>query len=121
MHMPWEKALTARELQFELLTYLERTMTDSVLEAIPVQLQKPVRAGGVLYISRVRLFSVDQPRTIRVFQDRICCARDAVDILPKWARFVNGVINTPDLTPTAARDNFIRDAAANRSGKPSAK
>ena len=115
MHMPWEKAgLTRAELEYDLHTYLERTMTDSVLETIPVQLQEPVRAGGVLYISRVRLFGIDQPRTMRIFQDRMLLCEDAVDVLPKWARFVNGVINTPDLTPTAARDNFIRDAAADQ-------
>ncbi|WP_030926710.1 hypothetical protein [Streptomyces sp. NRRL S-646] len=34
---------------------------------------------------------------------------DQQDVLPQWARFVNGVINTRDLTPTAARDNFLRD------------
>src|SRR5690349_2277819 len=71
-----------------------------------------MRAEGVLYISRTRIFSIDQPRTMRVFQNRLLLCEDAVDVLPKWARFVNGVINTPDLTPTAARDNFIRDAAA---------
>lgn len=111
MHMPWEKAgLTEAELQWDLRVYLERTMSDSVLEAIPVRLTEPVRAEGVLYISRTRMFSIDQPRTMRIYQDRMLLCDDAADVLPKWARFVNGVLNTPDLTPTAARDNFIRNA-----------
>jgi len=115
MHMPWEKpGLSSAELRFDLHTYLERTMNEYVLETIPVRLREPVRAEGVLYISRVLVFSVDQPRTMRIFQNRMLLCEDAVDVLPKWARFVNGVINTPDLTPTAARDNFIRDAAADQ-------
>ncbi|MET8142143.1 ATP-binding protein [Sphaerisporangium sp. NPDC005288] len=115
MHMPWEKAgLTAAELERDLTTYLERTLADSVLEPIPVRLHTPVRAEGVLYISRIRLLSVDQPRTIRVFQNRMFLCENATDVLPQWARFVNGVINTPDLTPTAARDNFIRDEQADQ-------
>jgi molecular chaperone HtpG len=115
MHMPWEKAgLSAAELKVDLHIYLERTMSDRVLEAIPVLLHEPVRAEGVLYISRVRLVSVDQPRTMRIFLNRMFLCDNASDVLPKWARFVNGVLNTPDLTPTAARDNFLRDAAADR-------
>jgi len=115
MRMPWERAgLTPRELDLDLRIYLARTMTDSVLEAIPVKLTEPVRAEGVLYISRTRMFTVDQPRTMLIYQDRMLLCEDAADLLPEWARFVNGVLNTPDLTPTAARDNFIRNASADR-------
>ncbi|MEV4567666.1 ATP-binding protein [Nonomuraea sp. NPDC049419] len=115
MHMPWEKAgITEGELRFDLHAYLTKTMSDSVLEAIPVRLNEPVRVEGVLYISRTRLVNIDQPRTVRVFQNRMFLCENAADVLPTWARFVNGVINTPDLTPTAARDNFIRDEAAGR-------
>jgi len=115
MRMPWEKpGLTPGELRFDLHTYLQRTMSESVLETIPVRLKEPVRAEGVLYISRTLMFSIDQPRTMRIYQNRMLLCEDAADVLPKWARFVNGVINTPDLTPTAARDNFIRDAAADQ-------
>jgi molecular chaperone HtpG len=115
MRMPWEKpGLTPLELELELHFYLERTMTDSVLEVIPVKLTEPVRAEGVLYISRTRSISVNQRRTMRIYQDRMLLCDDGDDLLPEWARFVNGVLNTPDLTPTAARDNFIRNAVADQ-------
>lgn len=115
MHMPWEKSgLTPSELEYDCLTYLARTTPEGVLEAIPVRITEPVRVEGVLYITRYRLISVDQPRTMRVFQNRMFLCENAADILPQWARFVNGIINTPDLTPTAARDNFIRDETAER-------
>lgn len=110
MHMPWERGgLTSWELQDDLTFYVERTLNDRVLEVIPVQLRGPVHADGVLYITRDRLYNVDQPRTIRLFQRRMFLCEDQQDVLPQWARFVNGVINTRDLTPTAARDNFLRD------------
>jgi molecular chaperone HtpG len=32
-------------------------------------------------------------------------------LLPDWAEFVSGIIDTPILTPNAARDGFIRNAA----------
>ncbi|MFI6596734.1 ATP-binding protein [Nonomuraea sp. NPDC050536] len=110
MGMPWEKTgLTRQELQIDCHTYVQRTFNDLVLEAIPVRLEAPVRANGVLYISKTRVIDVDQPRTVRVFQNRMFLCENASDVLPQWARFVNGIIDTPDLTPTAARDNFIRD------------
>ncbi|KOU56873.1 hypothetical protein ADK57_40795 [Streptomyces sp. MMG1533] len=110
MHMPWERVgLTPEELSYDLRYYVERTLNDRVLEVIPVQLRGPVQAEGVLYITRDRFHTVDQPRTIRLFQRRMFLCENQQDILPQWARFINGVINTPDLTPTAARDNFLRD------------
>lgn len=115
MHMPWERAgLSPDELQYDSRLYLLRTVTEPVLEAIPIRITQPVRVDGVLYISRYRLIGVDQPRTVRVFQNRMFLCDNAADILPNWARFVNGIINTSDLTPTAARDNFLRDEAAER-------
>jgi len=113
MHMPWEKdGRSEQELRLDCLIYLEKTMRDSVLEAIPVQLSGQVNAGGVLYITRTRTLQIQAPRTVRIFQNRMFLCENVPEILPKWAIFVNGVINTPDLTPTAARDNFIRDDAA---------
>lgn len=115
MHMPWEKAgLDPNELEYDCRLYLLRTVNEPVLEAIPVKISSPVRVEGVLYISRYRLIGVDQPRNVRVFQNRMFLCDNAADILPNWARFVNGVINTPNLTPTAARDNFLRDEEATK-------
>lgn len=102
--------MSEEDRRFDCLVYLEKTMQDSVLEVIPFDLRSPVRAAGVLYISRIRTVQIEAPRTVRVFQNRMYLCENAPDILPKWAIFVNGVIDTPDLAPTAARDSFIRDA-----------
>jgi len=32
-----------------------------------------------------------------------------MSIAAEWARFVRGVVDCPDLQPTAARDNVLRD------------
>lgn len=110
MHMPWERGgLDPERLSYDLRYYVESTLNERVLEVIPVQLRGDVPAEGVLYITADRFYTVDQPRTIRVFQRRMFLCEDQPDLLPQWARFVNGVINTPGLTPTAARDNYLRD------------
>jgi molecular chaperone HtpG len=35
----------------------------------------------------------------------------AAEVLPEWAGFANAVIEAPDLSPTASREDIVRDAA----------
>jgi molecular chaperone HtpG len=108
MRMPWEAGRSADEIQIDCHIYLEKTMRDSVLEVVPLNLAGNVPAAGVLYITRTRAVQVEAPRTVRIFLNRMFLCENA-NILPKWAQFINGIINTTTLTPTAARDNFVRD------------
>jgi hypothetical protein len=116
MHMPWERGgASAKERALDCFMYLEKTMRDSVLETIPLDLRDDgLQAHGVLYISSARMMMIEPPRTVRVFQKRMFLCENAADLLPKWASFVNGIIDTPSLTPTAARDNFQRDETFSR-------
>lgn len=111
MRMPWERdGIIGKERALDCHAYLEKTMRDSVLETIPLDLrQDGLQAHGVLYISAARMVMIEAPRTVRVFLKRMFLCENAIDLLPKWASFVNGVIDTPSLIPTAARDNFQRD------------
>lgn len=112
MRMPWEHdGRPAEERQVDALAYLTKTMNDSVLEVMPFNLQAPVRAAGLLYLTRTRMVQVEAPRNVRIYQNRMFISDNIKEALPKWAAFVNGVIESPDLTPTAARDNLIRDNA----------
>jgi molecular chaperone HtpG len=105
--MPWEReALSASEMRLENMIYLERRMPDSVLEVIPV---KDTDVEGLLYITSTRVIGRDAPRTMRVFLKRMFLCDGAVDLLPQWASFVNGILNTTNLQPNAARDKYIED------------
>ena len=111
-HMPWERSgVPDPEMRRDCMIYLEMTMPDSVLEVIPVRENGEfgARVEGLLYITRTRVIGTDAPRTIRVFQKRMFLCEGAKELLPPWATFVNGILNTPDLSPNAARDNFTRD------------
>ncbi len=119
MVMPWERnGISESEMRFDSMIYLERTVPDSVLEVIPIDITDPAVGGvpalhaeGLLYITRTRLIATDAPRTVRVFLKRMFLCEEAKEILPPWARFVNGIINTSSLSPNAARDNFTRDSS----------
>ncbi len=110
--MPWERTgIADSEMRIDCLIYLEKTVPDSVLEVIPVREQGEhgVDAQGLLYITRTRVVGRDAPRTVRVFLKRMFLCEDAKELLPPWATFVNGILNTRDLKPNAARDNFARE------------
>jgi len=105
--MPWERGgLPESEQRLENFLYLEKRVPDNVLEVIPVNLQE---TQGLLYITKTRVIGTAMPRTVRVFLRRMYLCDGAVELLPPWAQFVNGIINTSSLEPNAARDNFMHD------------
>jgi HSP90 family molecular chaperone len=113
--MPWEQSgLTESERLHACHLYLEEKMPDRILEVIPFRLDNGVKASGVLYFTKTRAVGIEIPRSVRLYLRRMFLAENAPDLLPQWATFVNGIINAEDLTPTAARDNFIRDGAADQ-------
>lgn len=108
--MPWErKEISEDERDIDCRVYLEKNMPDSVLEVIPLDEVGDINISGVLYITRTRVIGRDTPRTIRVFQKRMFLCESTPEVLPRWAGFVNGIFNTSNLNPNAARDNFQRD------------
>lgn len=117
MVMPWERqGVSEAEMRFDSMIYLEKTVPDSVLEIIPIALHEPaghatpeLQAEGLLYITRTRVLAAEVPRTVRVFLKRMFLCEEAKEILPPWASFVNGILNTTSLSPNAARDNFTHD------------
>lgn len=110
--MPWERdGLSDDERDLDCKIYLAKTIRgDSLIETFPVRLEAPFKAGGILYISKMRTFGVRVPRNLRIYQDRMFVVNDA-ELLPPWAEFVSGIIETSGLTPNAARDGFIKNKA----------
>src|SRR4051794_28440500 len=115
--MRWERiGISSKKMRMAAMLYLERSVPDNVLEVIPIKLADAatenapaVFAEGLLYITSTRVLAREVPRTVRVFLKRMFLCEDAKEILPPWATFVNGIINTSSLLPNAARDNFTRD------------
>ncbi len=116
MIMPWERDGLNRETRDqETQIYLAKTMPDSALAIIDIDIADPGPTRGVLYISdRRSLPNHDQPPgRVRLYQQRMFLS-ETTDLLPPWARFVRGVIDTSAIIPTAARDNFVRNDTTDR-------
>ena len=69
------------------------------------------RVRGVLAISDRRIPDVNARGTVDVYINRMFVAAASRDVLPPWAKFLQGVVECNELTPNAARDNVVRNAA----------
>lgn len=111
--MPWERTYSSdEEKNLEYRLYLEKIVPDSVLEVIPLHIDEKepaIRAAGLLYITNYKQIAGTAPRTIRLFHKRMFVCENTPEVFPEWATFVNGIFNTSDLVPNAARDNFVRE------------
>jgi len=84
---------------------------DIPLEVIPVDIHDPCDVRGVLYITDRRLPISDGAGIVDIYQKRLFVCEGNRTILPPWAKFIRGVIDSPALNLTAARDSVQVDAA----------
>jgi len=69
------------------------------------------QVSGLLFIPMI---SPELPRDfgeLDIYISRMFIKANDNELLPRWARFVKGVINTPELTPTLSRAEIITDNA----------
>ncbi|MCP4693138.1 MAG: hypothetical protein GY859_34165 [Desulfobacterales bacterium] len=109
---PWHRTTWAGEEDYiqALENFLSERYPDFPLHVIPVDMASP-RAKGVLYVTNQRIPLVGTTGVVDIFQERMCIRLGDQELLPDWARFIKGVVDSPDLRPTAARDNVMKDGA----------
>lgn len=69
------------------------------------------RVEGVLAITDRRMPDVNARGIVDIYIKRMFIAAGNRDVLPPWAKFLQGALECDELTPNAARDNVIRNAA----------
>lgn len=111
--LPWDNAPEPGEsvdaVKSRYFEFIRERYSDIPLEVIEIDLPAPVRARGLLYISDDRIPDIQNAGDMEVMVKRVCITPRDPDFLPPWARFVSGIIESPDLNPNAARDGVIRD------------
>ncbi|HEX8190696.1 MAG TPA: ATP-binding protein [Pyrinomonadaceae bacterium] len=88
--------------------FLNRRYPDLILDVIPVEVSGEYEARGALFISDRGLPDINTAGTVDIYVRRMLIRAGDDSLLPPWAKFVRGVIDTPDLRPTAARDQVQR-------------
>jgi molecular chaperone HtpG len=70
--------------------------------------------SGLLFVPLIRHELSRHFGEVDIYISRMFIKANDKDLLPRWASFVKGVINTPDLTPTLSRGEIIADTAYNQ-------
>jgi molecular chaperone HtpG len=107
---PWHRASwpsdEAKEAAY--VDFLNRRYPDLILDVIPVRIEGEYEARGALFISDRSLPDINTAGVVDVYVRRMLIRANDETLLPPWAKFVRGVVDTPDLCPTAARDQIQR-------------
>jgi molecular chaperone HtpG len=113
VNAPWHRNYPSDDQRLaEYWTFANRRFPDLPLEVIPVDVHGPPRVQGILYISDQHVPDIASAGLMDIYQARMFITAGNRDLLPSWAKFVRGVIDSPDLSPTAARDAIQQDSAS---------
>lgn len=100
--------LLARKRDLEFAARFEHDFTP--LCCLPVRPDSSSDARGLLWVQDGGTYGTSDNRNLSVFLRGMLLDDDARDLLPSWAGFVGGVIESDRLTPTASREDLQRDA-----------
>ncbi|MBN1286307.1 MAG: ATP-binding protein [Anaerolineae bacterium] len=113
---PWE----ALDPQVAIHDYIERAfnaahplaiieLSDQTIDLGHDTLTVPLK--GFLFIPATSTISIQEYGDLNIYIRRMFICERQRDLLPAWARFVRGVIDCPQLQPTASREEIQRDDA----------
>lgn len=88
---------------------LEGYFHETPLDVIPIRMEKPVSIAGALYVSPQRTPGFADEATVAVTVRRMVISRKIRDLLPPWASFLRGVLELHNCSPTASREDLVRD------------
>jgi molecular chaperone HtpG len=103
----WEKKFVA-ENSLHVFAVDERFEWEDITQPTGTSLG---RVRGVLAITDRRVPDVSARGIVDIYISRMFIAAGNRDVLPPWAKFLQGVLECDELTPNAARDNVVRNAA----------
>lgn len=88
--------------------FLNERFPDFALRVIPVEIDGKVTARGALYVTESKIPDLTSNGRVDLYVRRFLISSGDAEILPPWAKFIGGIIDCPDLQPTASRDNIQR-------------
>jgi len=98
LHLQRMRFATAFARSFEPLTAFPVTPAEGSTDAV-----------GLLWVQDGGTYGSTDNRDLAVYLRGMLLADDARDLLPSWAGFIGGVVESSRLTPTASREDLQRD------------
>src|SRR5262245_3113044 len=103
----WFEPTPEREsLELELEGYFGETP----LDVIHLRMETPVSVAGALYVTPQRVPGFAGEAVVTVTVRRMVISRRIQGLLPEWASFLRGVLELNDCSPTASREDLVKDA-----------
>jgi molecular chaperone HtpG len=110
---PWESDHPARAIK----DYIARSFRSEALWVMPLEDRRielvhdslTVPMKGFLFVPPGSVASVREFGDLNVYIRRMFICERERDLLPPWARFVRGVVDSPLLQPTASRESIHQD------------
>ncbi|MCP4138055.1 MAG: molecular chaperone HtpG [bacterium] len=114
LNPPWrtgDNSTSSSQLQKkEALEFAERfEHTFAPLCTIPVCSTNESEARGLIWIQDASTYGTSDNRNVSVFIRGMMISRDERELLPDWAGFAGGVIESDALSPTASREDIQKD------------
>jgi len=89
---------------------LEGYFGETPLDVLPLRIEKPVSIAGALYVTPQRTPGFAGESVAAVTVRRMVISRRIQGLLPMWTPFLRGVLELSDCSPTASREDLVRDA-----------
>lgn len=104
---PWHRRATDAEYR----EYVRARYEDiPPLEVIPIQHKEDdLSVQGALYIPRHSMIEIRTYGDLDIYISRMFVCKGDRELLPVWAKFVRGVVDSPSLTPTLSRETVRKD------------
>lgn len=88
---------------------LQAYFDETPLDVIPIRIEHPVSIAGALYVSPQRLPGFGETATVMVTVRRMVISRKIQGLFPSWATFLRGCLELHDCSPTASREELVRN------------
>jgi molecular chaperone HtpG len=110
---PWRTGADVSPLRLKTLSLEFARRFESTFDPI---VTIPLPSGdhglaGLLWIQDGGSYATSDNRNVSVFVRGMLISDDERDLLPRWAGFVGGVIESRKLQPTASRESLVKDEA----------
>lgn len=101
---PEQHPVRARKARLEFATRFERRFSPICTFDV-----NDAEVRGLLWVQDGATFGTSDNRNLSVFVRGMLLDDDARELLPPWAGFIGGVLESQRLTPTASREDLQRD------------
>jgi molecular chaperone HtpG len=108
MNAPWQHDAA----NIEYTQYVRDRFEVPAIEIIPLRIEKEnLRVTGVLYVPKSATISIGEYGFVDIYVRGMFIKGQDRDLLPPWAKFVTGLVDSPSLTPTVSRDEILHEEA----------